>query len=391
MKDLANRLLHVVESESFYAVVDQILKNVEDPLFTAKCAEIASRREPGGRYYQTKLWAKTVGLIKIQSKNGLLRSICTQLGVKPARANALALQGQAINAVERKSKSAPNVLRKLPATIFDQALRQKVRAPEYLRNAVKVLKKDSAATVTAIHNHWCEHNGAIKDNLDIIKPSDWWAFGRPKWRQEKDFPGSIPGEIYANALYYFAPQKGVAVDPMAGSGMLRRVYRGRKLWQKDSNFELRLHLFDLHPKKPFIKKHDATKPLPIKADWIFLDPPYFGQSTHLYNGSLAQVNDYGDYLAVLREIIFAMANSLNPKGRLCVLVPKWSGQKPSDPNRDMPADVVAMARGADLRWIDTAFVSRGRQQEPGSATKNNFAKNQRRMRSDTCVLSVFEK
>jgi hypothetical protein len=86
----------------------------------------------------------------------------------------------------------------------------------------------------------CQKNGSIKANLDIIKPSDWWAFSHPKWRKEEDFPGSIPGEIYTNALYYFAPQSGIAVDPMAGRGMLKRVYDDRDRWQKDSNFELKI-------------------------------------------------------------------------------------------------------------------------------------------------------
>lgn len=392
MRNPTERLLRVVESESFYATADEIIKNADDPLTTAKCAEIASHREPGGRYYQAKLWAKAVSLIKAsENRNGLLRSICTQLGVKPARTNALAFQGQMINAVERKSKFASQALRKLPVAAFDHALRQKEKAPEYLRHAVAVMKQSPTATVTTIHNRWCENNGSIKENLDIIKPSDWWAFGRPKWRQEENFPGSIPGEIYANALYYFAPQKGIAVDPMAGSGMLKRVHSDRKLWQKNSNFELKVYLFDLHPKKSFIKKHDATKPLPIKADWIFLDPPYFGQSNHLYDGKLAQASNYDGYISAIREIIFAMAKSLSPKGRLCIFVPKWSGQNQSNPNHDVPADVAAIAKAAGLRWIDAAFVSRGRQQEPGSATKNNSAKSKRRMRSDTCVLNVFEK
>jgi len=392
MKSHIKQLMYVVESGSFYEVANEILRSVDDPVITAKCAEIASHREPGGRYYQAKLWAKTVSLVKAsESRNILLRSICTQLGIKPSKANTLAFQGRAINAVERKSKSAPLVLRKLPTAVFDHASRQKEKAPEYLRKAIAVTKRNPTATVTTIHNRWCENNGNIKENLDIIKPSDWWAFGHPKWRQDGDFLGSIPGEIYANALYYFAPRKGIVVDAMAGSGMLKRVYNDRKLWQKDSNFELKIYLFDLHPKKPFIKKHDSTKPLPVKADWIFLDPPYFGQSNHLYDGKLAQASDYEGYIATIREIICAMAKSLNPKGRLCVLVPKWSGRKKSDPNHDIPADVLAIARAAGLSWIDTAFVSRGRQQEPGSATKNNSAKNQRRMRSDTCVLNVFEK
>jgi hypothetical protein len=86
-----------------------------------------------------------------------------------------------------------------------------------------------------------------------------------------------------------------------------------------------------------------------------------------------------------------MSKSLNPGGRLCVFLPKWSGLRPENPNHDIPADVYSFAINEGLIWIDAAFVSRGRQQEPGSAVKNNAAKRNRRMRSDTCVLNVFEK
>jgi hypothetical protein len=265
------------------------------------------------------------------------------------------------------------------------------RAKDYLIEAVEFLEINPEATHTQVHRNWCQKNGSIKANLDIIKPSDWWALSHPKWRKEEDFSGSIPGEVYANALYYFAPRSGIAVDPMAGSGMLKRVYDDRDRWQKDSDFKLKIKLFDVCPRRRFIKKHDARTPLPLKADWIFIDPSYYGQSSHLFDDQLASAKDYDSYLAVMEEIVSALAKSLNPNGRLCIFLPKWSGLRPEDPNHDIPSDVSAMAIACGLNWLDTTYVSRGRQQEPGSATKNNTAKRDRRMRSDTCVLNVFEK
>ena len=137
-----------------------------------------------------------------------------------------------------------------------------VRKSEQVNTSLKrqvFSKENPSASPYQIHKKWCQQNGSIAMNLDIIKPSDWWAFGQPKWRKEEDFPGSIPGEIYANALYYFAPQVGVVVDPMAGSGMLKRVYDDRELWQKDLDFNLEIYLYDLHPCRNYIEKHDAKK------------------------------------------------------------------------------------------------------------------------------------
>ena len=392
--DILSQFQSAVDNDSFYEVAELIFSTIVDPKEIARCAELASRREPGGAFYRAKFWAKASQVVhskEANSSNELkFGQLCTQVGVNPTRAKGFVTQGKTLIEIEKSGVDTAN-LRKASPTLFQYAQRQKERAKEYLIEALEFLDKNSEATPTQIHRNWCQKNGGIKANLDIIKPSDWWAFSHPKWRKEEDFPGSIPGEIYANALYYFAPKVGVAVEPMAGSGMLKRVYDDRERWQKDSNFKLKIHLFDLHPRRRFIKQHDARKPLPIKADWIFIDPSYYGQSSHLFTDQLALAESYSDYLTVMEEIIASLTEALNPNGRLCIFLPKWSGLKPEDPNHDVPSDVSSIAIACGLSWLDTAYVSRGRQQEPGSAIKNNMAKRDRRMRSDTCVLNVFEK
>jgi hypothetical protein len=389
-----NRFHSVVDSSAFYKAAESILTNIEQPKYLAKCAGLASLREPGGTFYRAKLWAKINELLPSENqankKELTFGQLCKQVSVHPTTAKGYVTQGKAIESVEKASISTIH-LREAPTELFKYAQRQKERAGEYLIEAAKFINNKPNATLTQIHREWCLKNGSRSANLDIIKPSDWWAFGNPKWRKEDNFPGSIPGEIYANALYYFAPKVGIAVDPMAGSGMFKRVYDDRERWQKDSSFDLKIHLFDLHPCRDFIKKHDARNPLPIKADWIFIDPPYFAQSKHLFDGDLAAAKDYSEYLTLMQEVIKAMSISLNPAGRLCIFLPKWSGLRPENPNHDIPADVHSFAINEGLIWIDAAFVSRGRQQEPASAVKNNAAKRARRMRSDTCVLNVFEK
>ncbi|WAS06135.1 hypothetical protein LQF76_04375 [Gloeomargaritales cyanobacterium VI4D9] len=393
-EDLLNQFQNVVDNNSFYETAELIFTEILDPKQLAQCAELACKREPGGAFYRAKLWARVSQIIEARREDDSnqlkLSQVCNQVGVGLTRAKGFVAQGQAIINVEEAGVET-TILRKASPLLFQYAQRQRTGAKEYLIEAIKFLETNPEATHTQVHRNWCQKNGSIKANLDIIKPSDWWAFSHPKWRQEEDFPGSIPGEVYANALYYFAPQSGIAVDPMAGSGMLKRVYEDRDLWQKDSNFQLKIELFDLHPRRHFIKKHDAREPLPIKADWIFIDPPYYGQSSHLFTDQLACTDSYDSYLRVMKEIITALAESLNPKGRLCIFLPKWSGFRLEDPNHDIPSDVYSMAIACGLNWIDTAYVSRGRQQEPGSATKNNMAKRDRRMRSDTCVLNVFKK
>ncbi|MDY6992891.1 MAG: hypothetical protein SVR94_09865, partial [Pseudomonadota bacterium] len=394
IEDILAQFQNSVDNDAFYEASDLIFAKIGDPIEIAKCAELACKREPGGAFYRVKFWAKASQIIDSQEASGSnklkLGQLSTKIGVNPARARSFVAQGKIILEVEKAGVDTSS-LRKASPILFQYAKRQKERAKDYLIEALEFLQKNPEATHTQINRNWCQKNGGIKANLDIIKPSDWWAFSHPKWRREEDFFGSIPGEVYANALYYFAPKVGIAVEPMAGSGMLKRVYDDRDRWQKDSDFKLKIHLFDLHPRRPFIKKHDARKPLPVKADWIFIDPSYYGQSSHLFADLLASAKSYDDYITVMGEIISSLTESLNPKGRLCIFLPKWSGLKPSDLNHDIPSDVSSIATACGLNWLDTAYVSRGRQQEPGSAAKNNMAKRDRRMRSDTCILNVFEK
>src|SRR6266702_539693 len=387
---LLDSLQHTVSPAPFYEIAETALNKIEELPLLMQCAMLAGKREPGGTYYRAKFWYKVRSLLPVESslqRNALLSKFSQTTGLSMSAISEYIKQGETITLAEELSGS----LRHLPSMTFHHSIHQKNRATEYLMEAVRYLEKMPDATPTQIHNKWCERNGSIKANLDIIKPSDWWAFSHPKWRREEDFSGSIPGEIYAHALYYFAPQQGVAVDPMAGSGMLKRVYDDRDRWQKDRFFSLEIHLFDHYPCRSFIKQHDVLNPLPLKADWIFLDPPYFGQSKHLFKGDLAVTADYSTYLSQIQTIVEAMALSLNANGRICIFLPKWSELTLDEPNYDIPGDVAQLAVKSGLRWIDAAFVSRARQQEQGSALKNIAAKRNQRMRSDTCVLNIFEK
>jgi hypothetical protein len=379
--------------EGVFAAAERMLRGRKDAVDIAACAEALAGRLPGGALYRARLWTAVADIIAPQGfQNGsreAFRAVCSAVRVEPNIARQLVAEGRVIKELEARRLKLDG-LRFVPPEVLTSALAQRSRATDYLKFANRQYRKAPHLAARALHKRWTEQHGSIRAKLDIIKPSDWWAFSHPKWRQDRGFPGSIPGEVYANALYYFAPRNGVAVDAMAGSGMFRRVYRDRRLWQKDSDFQLTIGLYDLHPYRPGIRRHDARKPLPEKADWIFIDPPYYGQSDHLYQGDLAEVQTYDAYLAQLKLVIRSMAKSLKKGGRFCLLLPKWSGRKADDRNHDMPRDAAEAAASNGLEWLDAAFVSRGRQQERGFGYQNLAAKRRRRMVSDTCVLNVFE-
>ena len=244
---LVDRFYDTLSEDQFIEAANALLQEIEDSSILAKCAELATRRSDGGAYFQARLWAKAS---RCSATKKSFSDLCRQSGVTTSVAYKHASLGAAIDQLVHEGYALQR-LQRAPEAILRIAQNQKHRMREYLQHTEASLEADSSMTPQQIHRSWCSVNGSVKANLDIIKPSDWWAFGHPKWRSDSDFPGSIPGEIYANALYYFAPATGVAVDPMAGSGMLQRVYDDRAKWQKDIQFELQVHLFHLNPARNF--------------------------------------------------------------------------------------------------------------------------------------------
>ena len=59
----------------------------------------------------------------------------------------------------------------------------------------------------------------------LIKPSDNWNFYNVFYDriEDGDGYGYIPGDLYANALFYYTKPGDLVVAPMAGSGQIMRV------------------------------------------------------------------------------------------------------------------------------------------------------------------------
>jgi len=272
----------------------------------------------------------------------------------------------------------------------------RIKDPERRTGVIRLMTKAKPPqTVNEAIRLYRISKGEITPEYDVIKPSNWWAFGRPKWLQE-GFRGSIPGEIYANALYYFAPSKGVAADGMAGSGMLRRIYDDRSLWQHNRKFSLDIQLYDLYPREPFatqynILPHDMLTPLPNKVDWLFLDPPYYRIAADLYDGELAQTQDYQRYCELITSVIIAAKKSLKRGGIFCLFTtPYVDISNTNNPVIDVPADLLRIGTEQGLRLNFRVYVSRGEQQRRGAGYINIKARSQRRMFSDVCELLVFQ-
>lgn len=234
----------------------------------------------------------------------------------------------------------------------------------------------------------------------VVKPSDNWNFAKVEYERidGEDGHGYIPGEIYANCFWYYAPDGGEVCDLMAGSGQAMRVYEDRDRWGRgrDPNFNLRL--FDRLPRGPYkelIEQLDATKGLPVgyQPDYIFMDVPYFGQVIGAYSDHEEDIANMG--LAAWSEAIQAVAASCaaaqKPGGLCSVMAPNYCDW---EHGRIMTCDLIRQwwkAAGYELH--DIAYSTRRIQQaqNPTMAKTNIKAKRESLMLSDIAEIQTFKK
>jgi hypothetical protein len=234
----------------------------------------------------------------------------------------------------------------------------------------------------------------------LIKPSDNWNFSAIFYGRidGEDGHGYIPGEVYANALWYYTKPGDVVVDPMAGSGQIFRVYDDRARWMRPKVWELDIHAFDLTPRGPYadrIGQHDLRHGFPLdRADYVFLDVPYFGMVKGQYSDSPDDMANMD--LETWRTSIVAIAMACagaQEVSKLCTVV---------SPNfRDFTTGEAILAprliqrafEDAGYVLHDMAYASRRIQQTqtPAMAMMNNYAREQRVMLTDISEVLTFRK
>ena len=76
----------------------------------------------------------------------------------------------------------------------------------------------------------------------VIRPTDNWNFSTLRWPRIDGWEGYgyIPGDLYANCLWYYAREGDTVVDPMAGSGMILKVWEERTDWAEDESRNIKI-------------------------------------------------------------------------------------------------------------------------------------------------------
>jgi ParB-like chromosome segregation protein Spo0J len=136
----------------------------------------------------------------------------------------------------------------------------------------------------------------ILEKLGIsIRPFDVWNFPKLDERFGKKYPGQIPADIVFNTLYFFTKQHDLVVDPMAGGGVVGDVC---KIMKRECR------MYDIHPVRDDIIRHDITKGIPAEmenAELLFWDPPYYKKKEKDYGSNSVSALSREEYLKVFEN------------------------------------------------------------------------------------------
>jgi len=231
-----------------------------------------------------------------------------------------------------------------------------------------------------------------------IKPTDNWNFSKLLFpRQDgEDGHGYIPGDLYANCLWYWTKPGQIVAAPMAGAGQIALVYERRYEWAIPEPWDLDLRMFDLNPRGPYIdmiKQNDLTKSLPLKhADYVVMDVPYFGMVEGQYSEKAQDLAnmEIGEWSEAIASVAVSCRKAQKKDSLCTVICPNFRQIKTGAVILTTVVIREAFA-AAGYRLHDIAYASRRVQQDqtPGMGIKNNMAKRNRTMMTDISEIQTF--
>jgi hypothetical protein len=236
----------------------------------------------------------------------------------------------------------------------------------------------------------------------FIKPTDNWNFSKVHYGrieiEGEDGHGYIPGELYANCLWYWSKPGNVVVAPMAGSGQIARVYEDRETWMRPDAWDLDLRMFDLNPRGPYadrIAHNDLTLGLPVdRADYIVMDVPYLGIVEGQYSEKPEDLaNMAREPWTEAIEAIGKTCASVQPEDGLCTVI-ATNYRETATGRIVLATELIRIAfDAAGYVLHDLAYAARRIQQDqsPQMAFLNANAKAARVMLTDMAEVMTFRR
>ncbi|MFN0158363.1 MAG: DNA methyltransferase [Bacteroidota bacterium] len=217
-----------------------------------------------------------------------------------------------------------------------------------------------------------------------LKERNVWTFDAPDPRFGKSgYKGRLPGQVVANALFYYTQPNAVVIDPLAGSGTTGDVIESLPHFNNR-----KCKMYDLDPADSRIERANILQTgIPEQsgsADYVFLDPPsdfYPRGEESDFSPAAAKAETMMKFKTLARE----GARILKPGGRLSVIVEASTG---SFGVIDFPFEVASVMREMGLSAIGKVYLPRR-----GDAAKARSVSNDglKPMSSDCRELLTFQK
>jgi hypothetical protein len=217
-----------------------------------------------------------------------------------------------------------------------------------------------------------------------------WTFETPDPRFGKsNFKGRIPGQIVANALYYYTKSNDYIVDPFAGSGTLGDIIDTLPHFQ-----DRKYKLYDVNPGEERIARNNILLTgLPEQTgtvDYLFLDPPAeFTQKDATTDFEVSLSASKADFMLKFKGIIRECARVLKSGGKMSIITePAFAGTE----FLDFPQEIIQLCKDLGLREIGKVYLPR-RASESATRTNSGISdlKGIRILSSDCRELLTFQK
>jgi DNA modification methylase len=223
-----------------------------------------------------------------------------------------------------------------------------------------------------------------------LRERNVWTFENPDPRFGKpNFKGRIPGQIVANAIYYYTKPGDMIVDPFAGSGTLGDIVDALPHFH-----DRKYKMYDASPMDERITRNNVLLTgIPEQSgtvDYLFLDPP--GEFTQKDTSSGFEVSveaSRADFVLKFKGMIRECARVLKSGGKVSIVVePAFAGTE----FIDFPNEVTQLFREAGFRQAGKVYLPRRTGEVMARSTQGiSELKGVRALSSDCRELLTFLK